>query len=499
MQLADLTFENTLGGLAVLAVLYTVAITIWRLYFSPLASFPGSKLAASTLWYEFYWDVVKGGQWVWKIQEMHKQYGPIVRINPYELHILDSEYYEELYSGKKDKYKWWTKLGGADGSSFAAASHEQHRLRKSAVAPFFSKRSITDLEPIIAAKVDKLSTRFDDIVKTGEVVRLDVALMALTIDIICDYAFDADRRYLDEPDFKLQWKETLHGVFQVGAINRHFPWILPLTSGLPLSVVSLLDPGVAFMLRWQNAVRDEVKPILNGKGEGRTIFHALRDSSLPPEEKTLDRLCDEAAIFTGAGSETTAMTVTRIMFFLHNSPEALSKLKEELWRLIPNARNIPKWNDLTEFPYLTAVIQEGIRLSGITARLPRISREPVRYRDWVIPSGTPVSETPYFVLQDASIFPAPEKFRPERWLKDEDESKQLDRYLVTFGKGTRQCVGINLAYAEMYLLVATIVRRFEWTIVDRITLDDAVCNRDSFVMESTLETNGVRVMLRRAE
>jgi hypothetical protein len=55
--------------------LYCLGLAIYRLYFHPLARFPGSKLAALTLWYEFYYDVVKRGQYIWKIQDMHKRYG----------------------------------------------------------------------------------------------------------------------------------------------------------------------------------------------------------------------------------------------------------------------------------------------------------------------------------------------------------------------------------------------------------------------------------------
>ena len=61
------------GSLAVLC--YTLYGLIWRLYLSPVAKFPGSKLAAATFWYEFYFDVIKGGQYVYEIERMHKQYG----------------------------------------------------------------------------------------------------------------------------------------------------------------------------------------------------------------------------------------------------------------------------------------------------------------------------------------------------------------------------------------------------------------------------------------
>ena len=54
---------------------YLVGLGIYRLYFSPIAKYPGPKLAALTLWYEFYYDVVRGGQYVFKIDKLHEQYG----------------------------------------------------------------------------------------------------------------------------------------------------------------------------------------------------------------------------------------------------------------------------------------------------------------------------------------------------------------------------------------------------------------------------------------
>jgi hypothetical protein len=59
----------------VFAVVFLTTGAIYRLYFSPLAKFPGPKLAALTLWYEFYYDVIKRGKFTWKIQQMHQKYG----------------------------------------------------------------------------------------------------------------------------------------------------------------------------------------------------------------------------------------------------------------------------------------------------------------------------------------------------------------------------------------------------------------------------------------
>lgn len=92
-------------------ILYSIYLLILRLYFSPLRRVPGPTLAIWSFWYEFYYDVVLRGRYTWKIADLHKQYGPIVRINPYEVHIYDPDFYDELYvsGGKRRSEQWsWT-------------------------------------------------------------------------------------------------------------------------------------------------------------------------------------------------------------------------------------------------------------------------------------------------------------------------------------------------------------------------------------------------------
>jgi hypothetical protein len=102
-------------GVVLLVILYTVVLGLWRLYFSPLAKFPGSRLAIATGWHQCYYEVVRKGQYSFKIKEMHEQYGearstftrhqiminttlgPIIRINPWELSIKDPDWYSRIY------------------------------------------------------------------------------------------------------------------------------------------------------------------------------------------------------------------------------------------------------------------------------------------------------------------------------------------------------------------------------------------------------------------
>ena len=88
---------------------YVLYLAISRLYLSPVASIPGPRLAALSFWYEFYYDVILRGRYTWKIAELHEQYGPIIRINPFEVHIHDPDFYDELYvSGGKRKTDVWS-------------------------------------------------------------------------------------------------------------------------------------------------------------------------------------------------------------------------------------------------------------------------------------------------------------------------------------------------------------------------------------------------------
>ena len=64
----------------------------------PLKDLWERKRLSSNNRYEFFYDIIRGGQYTFRIQELHEKCGPIVRINPYELHISDSSYYETLYA-----------------------------------------------------------------------------------------------------------------------------------------------------------------------------------------------------------------------------------------------------------------------------------------------------------------------------------------------------------------------------------------------------------------
>jgi hypothetical protein len=161
--------------------LYIIYLCIYRLYLSPLSSIPGPRLAALSWVYEFYYDIVLGGQYTRQIISLHERYGPIVRINPDEVHIGDPDFYSEVYptgNRRREKWRFFTKQFGADESALATIGHEHHRLRRAGVAPFFSTGSVRRLQPVIEGRVDALLERLRGL--NGETVDLMYPFSAFT-------------------------------------------------------------------------------------------------------------------------------------------------------------------------------------------------------------------------------------------------------------------------------------------------------------------------------
>lgn len=173
-----------------------------------------------------------------------------------------------------------------------------------------------------------------------------------------------------------------------------------------------------------------------------TIFHELLESDLPPSEKGVQRLGDEAQTILGAGLETTAWALTVATFHILDNPSILKKLRHEIEQVMRDPYDRVEWQQLEKLPYLTGCIQEALRLSyGVTARHPRVSNQaPLRYKEWLIPRGTPVSMSTIDIHHDEKIFPDSHKFIPERWVEN---GQFLNRYMVAFGKDARSCLGIK--------------------------------------------------------
>lgn len=216
------TFGYLLPSSVIVLLLWTAYGVVYRLYLHPLSHFPGPKLAIATYWYEFYYDVIMHGRYTWKIKELHAQYGitilylshpivdsslgPVVRINPNELHINDPDYYNTYSpaSGRRiEKPERSARMFGSVGMAFATTPHELHKLRRRAMDPFFSKRSINDYVPTIQSVIDKFCGRLEDAKRTGKLINLQYAYAAMTTDVINEYCYSKTDDAVLTPDFNV--------------------------------------------------------------------------------------------------------------------------------------------------------------------------------------------------------------------------------------------------------------------------------------------------------
>ncbi|KAJ3568900.1 hypothetical protein NP233_g5405 [Leucocoprinus birnbaumii] len=98
-------------------------------------------------------------------------------------------------------------------------------------------------------------------------------------------------------------------------------------------------------------------------------------------------------------------------------------------------------------------------MGGVVTPLPRVVTSDVHIDGHFVPKGTIVSVGHTFLHRNAEFFPDPHEFKPERWLQS--NSSSLENYLVPFSRGPRMCLGLNLAWCELYLLFANIFRKLD--------------------------------------
>jgi cytochrome P450 len=164
------------------------------------------------------------------------QIGPIVRINPHELHIKDPNYYEEIYpSGtrRREKDPHFTPAFLSPQSMLSTVDHDHHRVRKGFLKNFFSRRSLEPLAPFIQASVRRLCQKLEHAHDESETVQLDSLYADLTADTITHYSFGGSYNYLGREAKQHDIQHGAHRVANGFHVNRFFPVFRRIVSTLP--------------------------------------------------------------------------------------------------------------------------------------------------------------------------------------------------------------------------------------------------------------------------
>lgn len=306
-------------------LLATLGLVLYRLYLHPLARFTSPKLAAATKWYEFWFDVLvpPSGQFSAHVDLLHDRYGPIVRINPQELHIRDPDMYEPVYTNSTKRDRWYNaaRMTGKTSDSFSTISHYLHRRRRVANAPLMARRTVGAKKSVLVTSAAALKGNLERAAERGEVVDLGILFIGYSLDVVGAFCFGRDLGAQEDLGLARKWYTVGRSMVRVTPIMKQFPSLAKVVARLPGAVVKRLWPDAVViadldeqMMSWILEHRAQEKKTSPGSGDVDTVssnlFEVIDNSKLPEEDKSAARLVDEAVGIFVAGSETTAIILT---------------------------------------------------------------------------------------------------------------------------------------------------------------------------------------------
>ncbi|KFK35936.1 hypothetical protein AALP_AA4G056300 [Arabis alpina] len=177
------------------------------------------------------------------------------------------------------------------------------------------------------------------------------------------------------------------------------------------------------------------------------------------------------------GTDTSAQTTQWTMAELINHPEILKRLREEIESVVGKTRLVQE-TDLSNLPYLQAVVKEALRLHPHSPILVRTATEGCKIGGFYIPQNTTMVINSYAVMRDPNKWENPDEFQPERFLvspsKEQDNEKEyLSLNYLAFGGGRRGCPGSNLGYIFVGVAIGIMVQCFDWRInEDKVNMEE---------------------------
>ncbi|XP_026727571.1 cytochrome P450 6k1-like [Trichoplusia ni] len=328
----------------------------------------------------------------------------------------------------------------------------------------FTAAKLRSLQPMTMTKTKNLIKRIGDDSKIGPVKDLREICTDYTTDVIGEAAFGITSNSLVSPDSIMRRVTREMMAFNV---HRGLSWcsifFIPelvdvfRLSFFPKDTMKLLRKIFQTMVAQRGGYENPIK-------EPRDLLEALvkikQEST--DDEMTEDVLLAQAAAFLLGGFDTSASTMTLVLYQLAFNPHH----QERLYQEVLQAQNKSEDEYLNtashpELTFLDAVIKETLRIFPPMGWLDRIASTDYKIDDnLTIPAGTPVYVNGVAMQVDPEYFPEPEVFKPERFLP-ENERNIIPYTYMPFGDGPRNCIGMRFAYQSLRQSLAHIILNFE--------------------------------------
>ncbi|EIW80743.1 benzoate para-hydroxylase [Coniophora puteana RWD-64-598 SS2] len=437
----------------------------------PLADVPGPLLARWTpLWLGYYARI---GQRFTAVHKLHMEYGPIVRIAPNHISVADKDALDLVYaqgSNAFDKSTFYHAFVSDKASVFSTTDRHDHAQKRRLVSNIFAAKSLQDCTPFIRDIVDSFVVQLDRLAAKNEELNLLYWFHFLAFDVLSDLAFGQRIGMVEKGSDAVTVQKRDGSVSTENAIalvdeREHLGAVLGVHPSFKFWSKFLPDP---FFIQGRKSsdglvdfARRQVSRRIDNRLQRNDILDKLIRARVADDQEIVGEnfadLVAETVTLLIAGSDTTSNSETAIMHLLFTNPRVYNKLIGILEEAVDE--ELPTADHVRDIPYLDAVINEGLRYHATTAiGLHRAVHEKgAMFGGKYFPPGTEMSVPAWTIQHDPEIWGDPEVFRPERWIENPD----LKKYLMTFGKGPRACLGRHLAYMEMRLVLSTVLLRYD--------------------------------------
>ncbi|KAH8678803.1 cytochrome P450 [Tricladium varicosporioides] len=464
------TLSQRLGLASVLLLLYPLFRLIYNVTFHPLARVPGPRTwAASRI--PFIKSFVTG-MLVHDIEKLHRKYGPVIRIAPNEVTFIDPEAWQDIFQGRPGHapfqvdQTWWASPPGQSESLASAGTEEKHARMRRTLDKGFTQRALRLQEPMIQEYAARLIGRLQDqTLDRAKGFQVDIVpwFNYFTFDLFGDLAFGESFNCLENSEYH-PWVALIFN--NVKALTwiisaRFYPAInYILLKSIPPSIKKLQTDHF-------DLVVDKVQRRMNLEVSRPDLMEYVMKGNEKYQSMTRDELDSTFSILVNAGSETIATVMSGTLNHLMASPEMLHTLVQEVRSSFSTETEITL-DALKSLPYLNAAINEGLRICPpIPIMLPRlVPKEGDSVCGIWLPGGTSVSFQVRTLFRNPEYFYESSTFLPERWLpeaRNPDSPFYNDRadVFLPFGLGSRSCIGRELAWSEMRLVLARLLWRFD--------------------------------------
>ncbi|MCJ1239560.1 hypothetical protein MMC14_007558 [Varicellaria rhodocarpa] len=363
-------------------------------------------------------------------------------------------------------------LGVSNAMAFTVPV-ESHKLKRQTLDPNFSKRRVNMMEDGLYNELEQVLDKISEYGRRGEDVPISELYFCYTGDIISRYLFGKSLDLVAAPDF-IERAEQMRSFTKGIWVAIHFQFIRSTLVSMPRWLAAtFLDAWVKVLWFADGLAKQAIAQFdenVEKKPNEETIFDRMLTDNARRREKgqkarplTFRELADESIAILNAGTEPTATMMAYATYFFLKFPEVQARILEELESVERDEYGRLPLQKIETLPYFTGFVRETLRyVPLVPGRLPRTVPKGGLYVPAIndtIPEGFVVGISHMFLHEDPNIFARPQDFDPERWIGE--AGKELNHWLLSFSKGRTDCIGKNLAYAEMHIVLANLFMRFD--------------------------------------